>query len=328
MGNIPNYPSGTSGSDPSVCSFTYGCHASDDLINPPNGTIALTFDDGPTQYSSGLYSFMLSNGVNGKASHFMIGSNIVWLPTELQAAADQGDHIAVHTWSHPYMTLKTNTEILAELGWTMQVISDLNGGRVPAFWRPPYGDVDNRVRAIAKGVFNLSTVVWNHDTSDWAIGSTPGITEQTVEGNMTQWFTGSKSPGILMLEHELSQYTVDVFQEIWQTMNSNGWTILTVPDAFGMPWFQNAPSQNASTIASMTLVQGSPLPTNLSTASATASSINPALTMSSSTRLSAGSSTSTSSGSASASTTAKSGASAASTISLGAIVLALFAACL
>lgn len=91
----------------------------------------------------------------------MIGSNIQSMPKIMQDAFHQGGHIAVHTWSHPYMTTKSNEEILGELGWTMQVISDLTGGRLPAFWRPPYGDVDNRVRAIAKGVFGMETVVWN-----------------------------------------------------------------------------------------------------------------------------------------------------------------------
>ncbi len=59
------------------------------------------------------------------------------------------------------VTTLTNLQVLGELGWTMQIISDLNGGRLPKYWRPPYGDVDNRVRAIAKGVFGLETVVWN-----------------------------------------------------------------------------------------------------------------------------------------------------------------------
>ena len=34
----------------------------------------------------------------------------------------------------------------------MKLIYDSTGGRVPKFWRPPYGDSDNRVRAIAKEV--------------------------------------------------------------------------------------------------------------------------------------------------------------------------------
>jgi chitin deacetylase len=63
------------------------------------------------------------------------------------------------------MTSMSNEDVLSELGWTMQLISDLNGGRIPRYWRPPFGDVDNRVRAIAKGVFGLETVVWNRGTS-------------------------------------------------------------------------------------------------------------------------------------------------------------------
>lgn len=61
------------------------------------------------------------------------------------------------------MTTQNNTQLLAQFGWTMQVISDLTGGRVPRYWRPPYGDSDNRVRAIAKYVFNLTQIDWNEE---------------------------------------------------------------------------------------------------------------------------------------------------------------------
>ena len=43
----------------------------------------------------------------------------------------------------------------------MELIHNSTGGRVPRYWRPPYGDVDVRVRAIALEVFGLETVVWN-----------------------------------------------------------------------------------------------------------------------------------------------------------------------
>ncbi len=77
-------------------------------------------------------------------------------------AYELGGDFAVHTWSHPYMTSLTNDEILEQFGWTFQIIYDLTG-RVPKFWRPPYGDVDNRVRAIASQVFGLTTIIWNHE---------------------------------------------------------------------------------------------------------------------------------------------------------------------
>ena len=71
-------------------------------------------------------------------------------PKEFLAAfEDNEDDIAVHTWTHPYMTTLNSTMVLAQLAWTMQIIHDATGGRLPRYWRPPYGDIDARVSAIA-----------------------------------------------------------------------------------------------------------------------------------------------------------------------------------
>ncbi|KAJ2973659.1 hypothetical protein NUW54_g12025 [Trametes sanguinea] len=102
----------------------------------------------------------------------MIGVNILGYPEEFKMAfEDNQDDIAVHTWTHPYMTTKTDLEVVGELGWTMEIIHNSTGGRLPKYWRPPYGDSDNRVSAIAKEVFGLTTVIWNQDTEDWSIVS-------------------------------------------------------------------------------------------------------------------------------------------------------------
>ena len=61
----------------------------------------------------------------------------------------------------------------------MLLIHNSTGGRVPRYWRPPYGDSDMRVRSIAKEaslkicaclriltnlqVFGLETVIWNQE---------------------------------------------------------------------------------------------------------------------------------------------------------------------
>ena len=39
----------------------------------------------------------------------------------------------------------------------MQLIANSTGGRLPKFWRPPYGDSDVRVSAIAKEVRVISS---------------------------------------------------------------------------------------------------------------------------------------------------------------------------
>ena len=61
------------------------------------------------------------------------------------------------------MTSLSNLQVVAELGWTMQLIYKSTGGRLAKYWRPPYGDTDARVTAIASEVFGLTTVIWNQE---------------------------------------------------------------------------------------------------------------------------------------------------------------------
>jgi len=61
------------------------------------------------------------------------------------------------------MTGLSNADVVAQLGWTLQIIYNSTGGRLARYWRPPYGDTDARVNAIAKEVFGLTTVIWNQE---------------------------------------------------------------------------------------------------------------------------------------------------------------------
>ncbi|KAJ9121022.1 hypothetical protein QFC24_005003 [Naganishia onofrii] len=245
--------SSLAGTDPTVCSFTYQCVGDGDIYNAPDGVIGLNFDDGPTSFSSELYDFIEANNIS--ATHFMIGGNILNFPDVFARAWKDGGHIAVHTWSHPYMTSMTNEQILAELGWTCQIISDLTGGYVPAYWRPPFGDADYRVRMIAKEVFGLTTVVWNQDSADWAIGTNPQYTVDSVTTSMRQWFSGPKSPGLVMLEHEASAADVQVFKAVYGDMLKNGWKVVNVAEAFNSWEYANAAKDNSTQIQGESIVQ-------------------------------------------------------------------------
>lgn len=120
------------------------------------------FDDGPYLGSSMLYDFLEEKHIG--ATHFMIGMYIRADPaTFVRAFNMEGADIAVHTYSHLYMTTLSNEDVLAQLAWTMQIIHDTTGGRVPRYWRPPYGDADNRVRAIAKEVLGMQIIMWNQE---------------------------------------------------------------------------------------------------------------------------------------------------------------------
>ena len=55
----------------------------------------------------------------------MIGSNILANPQLFNTAFNTlGADIAVHTWSHRYMTELSNLDAVAELGWTMEIIKN------------------------------------------------------------------------------------------------------------------------------------------------------------------------------------------------------------
>ena len=47
-------------------------------------------------------------------------------------------------------------------------------------------------------------------TEDWSL-TTGGTTPQKINSSMTQWLTGSKNPGLIILEHELSNQASVVF---------------------------------------------------------------------------------------------------------------------
>jgi peptidoglycan/xylan/chitin deacetylase (PgdA/CDA1 family) len=54
----------------------------------------------------------------------MIGVNILQNQPQFKFAFETlQDDIAVHTWSHPYMTTLPNDQVVAEIGYTIQVRS-------------------------------------------------------------------------------------------------------------------------------------------------------------------------------------------------------------
>ncbi|KAF7352789.1 Carbohydrate esterase family 4 protein [Mycena venus] len=251
----PTYPSGFDPNGAVVCSATYKCRNPLDVWDAPDNHIGISFDDGPQPASDTLLKFLADN--NETATHFMIGVNIIENPNEFLTAFKMGGDIAVHTWTHPYMTTLSNEDVVAQLGYTTQLIHDSTGGRVPKFWRPPFGDSDNRVRAIAKEVFGLTTVIWNQDTEDWSLTS-GGTTAQIINASMTEWITGPKSPGLIILEHELSDQSVASFMSAYPLMKSNNWITASVAQIVdGTSAYQNSASSSAAVTLSDILATNS-----------------------------------------------------------------------
>lgn len=56
----------------------------------------------------------------------MIGYNILIHPDQFKSAFLAGHAIAVHTWSHPYLTGLSNLAILSEVSFVLPVLSQEN----------------------------------------------------------------------------------------------------------------------------------------------------------------------------------------------------------
>ncbi|GAA99289.1 carbohydrate esterase family 4 protein [Mixia osmundae IAM 14324] len=191
-----------------------GCtRAEDETACDNKGDWGLSYDDGPSPYTPKLLNFLDANKI--KSTFFVVGSRAISRPELLQYEHMDSHQLSVHTWSHPPLTTLSNEGIVAELGWSRQAIKEITGVS-PNTMRPPYGDIDDRVRAIASQM-GMTPIIWttadghDFDTEDWQIGVN-GITEQTVANNFRNIISaaGSLTDGFIVLEHDLYPTAVDL----------------------------------------------------------------------------------------------------------------------
>ena len=62
---------------------------------------------------------------------------------------------------------------------------------------------------------------------------------------MTKWLTGPKSPGLIILEHELSNQTTGAFIQAFPLIAQNGWKFESVARLDGGTVYQNSPNSTA-----------------------------------------------------------------------------------
>ena len=251
-----DYPKGTDLN--AVCSWTNQKCFNGDIYQAPDNSVAFGIDDGPTP--NGTANFIdVFKKQNITATHFLIGSAIVWNQDALKllANASPKQNLAIHTWSHTLQTTKTDLEIVGELGWTAQIIYDVTG-YIPNQARMPEGDVDNRVRAIAKYVFGMQSVMWTHDADDWCLRQGKGTAKEiqscvqtapnlkTVTAAQVAWASPkTNNTGWITLNHETTDQASEAFDSMVQATQKAGWNIEgAVPNLQGLPWYNNAYGPN------------------------------------------------------------------------------------
>ncbi|BGP18597.1 chitin deacetylase [Rhodosporidiobolus nylandii] len=222
-----------------------GCtRATDITYCPTKEDWGASFDDGPSPYTPRLLNLL--DQQNLKSTFFIVGSRAISRPEMLQYEYASGHQISIHTWAHSSLTTLSNEEIVAELGWTKKVIKEITGV-TPNTMRPPYGDIDDRVRSIALQM-GLRPIIWTQadgqqfDTRDWQIGGGV-VSAPDVYNNFERFLSSASShlsTGFIVLAHDLYQQSVDLAVDyiLPGVINEGKLKIKTISECLGEPLSQ------------------------------------------------------------------------------------------
>jgi len=144
----------------------------------PDGTLCLTFDDGPGETeadgpgprTTALAELLADEDV--PATFFMCGSHIRRHPRSVARVLELGHGVGNHTDTHPSLTDLPDDAVVHEVRATQEALRECGvTGRIP--FRPPYGDWNERCAVAVQSDPTLSSglagvVGWDVDPQDWA----------------------------------------------------------------------------------------------------------------------------------------------------------------
>jgi peptidoglycan/xylan/chitin deacetylase (PgdA/CDA1 family) len=125
--------------------------------------IALTFDDGPSEYSAPILDVLKEKGV--KATFFDLGENSLRYPQAEQRMVAEGHQVASHSNTHPDMTTISNDAMRDDITKGFANIKATSGVTTKVL-RAPYGDFGEGQWKNASDLISCN-VLWTIDTEDW-----------------------------------------------------------------------------------------------------------------------------------------------------------------
>jgi peptidoglycan/xylan/chitin deacetylase (PgdA/CDA1 family) len=126
--------------------------------------VALTFDDGPSGYTSSVINVLDQH--HAKGTFFVIGQEIGGRQEVMRRALQHGHEIGNHTMHHGMLPPAS------DLRATSSLIHHATGFS-PCEFRPPGGAINLSVARGARSL-GMTTVVWDVDTRDWT-GASSGV---------------------------------------------------------------------------------------------------------------------------------------------------------
>jgi peptidoglycan-N-acetylglucosamine deacetylase len=126
-------------------------------------SIALTFDDGPSESTLPLLDYLSDRNIN--ATFFQCGLNILRLPNVSREVVARGHELGNHSWSHPKIYLKSARFIDEEFSRTQHLLT-AEIGVTPTLLRSPYGYRWLGLQSV-QAKLDVRGVLWTVIGNDW-----------------------------------------------------------------------------------------------------------------------------------------------------------------
>ena len=155
--------------------------------------LALTFDDGPGEYTDELLDCLEEN--NAHATFFMLGQNVSAYPDAPKRMLELGCEIGSHSWDHTQLTTIDIDSVAKQFTDTDNALIDACG-QAASVARAPYGDGNSDIyNTVGKPFF-----MWSLDTEDWKLLDADGDYNAVMNGDLTD--------GSIILMHDIHEPSV------------------------------------------------------------------------------------------------------------------------
>ncbi|KAA8908143.1 hypothetical protein FN846DRAFT_685514 [Sphaerosporella brunnea] len=222
-------PPPSTGGRPKVGNVPYGANI---YTCTRPGFVALTFDDGPHVFTSGLLDILKANGV--VATFFLNGKN--WGDDDIygstksalvQRMIAEGHQVGSHTWSHADLDTLSPSGMTSEMTQLESAFLSIIG-KYPTYMRPPYFSCSGTCQS-NMGNLGYHVINTDLDTLDWQ-NNTPSTIQNSK--NIFANAINSADPasrGFIPLTHDVHSTTVNsLVQYMIDTLKSRGFKATTV----------------------------------------------------------------------------------------------------
>ena len=186
------------------------------ILDPEQKAVALTFDDGPSKFTSEIMDAL--EAYDGRGTFFVVGERLDEWSDTLKAENDRGHQIGSHTYSHPNLTKLSEKHIREQFDETQALVLKYVGEE-PAILRPPYGSINELVKA----TIPVPMIKWSVDSRDW---------DSRDAASVYDVITSSVVDGDIILMHDLYDSTAEAVRRVAPWLHEQGFQMCTVEELF------------------------------------------------------------------------------------------------